>query len=79
MSSPQSNELGQIYVKLDIKTQILRYVSARSVARNSNCQNNTLCIGDLITLLNASALGFLLQLPMLLNENKDCGPLTLQL
>ena len=43
MSSSQSNELGQIYVKWDIKTQILRYVSARSVARNSNCPNSTLC------------------------------------
>ena len=42
-SSSQSNELGQIYVKWDIKTQILCYVSARSVARNSNCPNSTLC------------------------------------
>ena len=29
----QSNKLGQIYVKWYIKTQILRYVSACSVAR----------------------------------------------
>ena len=45
MSSSQSNKLGQIYVEWDIKTQILRYVSACSVARNSNCTNSTLCIG----------------------------------
>ena len=43
MSSSQWNELGKIYVKWDIKTQTLRYVSARSVARNSNCPNSTLC------------------------------------
>ena len=45
MSSSQSNKLGQIYVEWDIKTEILRYVSACSVARNSNCPNSTLCIG----------------------------------
>ena len=43
MSSSQSNKLGQIYVEWDIKTQILRYVSACSVARNSNCPMYTLC------------------------------------
>ena len=46
MSSSQSNKLGQIYVEWDIKTEILRYVSACSVARNSNCPNSTLCIGE---------------------------------
>ena len=35
-----------MYVKWDIKTQILRYVSARSIARNSNCPNSTLCTGE---------------------------------
>ena len=44
MSSSQSNKLGQIYVEWDIKTQILRYVSACSVVRNSNCTNSTFCI-----------------------------------
>ena len=47
MSSSQSNKLGQIYVEWDIKTEILRYVSACSVARNSNCPNSTLCSGAL--------------------------------
>ena len=45
MSSSQSNKLGQIYVEWDIKTQILRYVSACLVARNSNCTMYTLCSG----------------------------------
>ena len=39
------NKLGQIYVEWDIKTEILRYVSACSVARNSNCTMYTLCTG----------------------------------
>ena len=33
----------------DIKTQILRYVSACLVARYSNCPNSALCIGGVIT------------------------------
>ena len=46
MFTSQSNKLGQIYVEWDIKTEILRYVSACSVARNSNCPNSTLCTGE---------------------------------
>ena len=48
MSSSQSNKPGQIYVEWDIKTQILRYVSACSVARNSCCPNSTLCSVSLL-------------------------------
>ena len=43
----QSNKLGQIYVKWYIKTQILRYVSACSIARKTYCPNSTLCNGPI--------------------------------
>ena len=52
MSSSQSNKLGQIYVEWDIKTEILRYVSACSVARNSNCPMYTLCSGVCLLSVN---------------------------
>ena len=68
MSSSQSNKLGQIYVEWDIKTEILRYVSACSVARNSNCPMYTLCSGapnlspEAQTALTTSLLGLTLKL-----------------
>ena len=64
MSSSQSNKLGQIYVEWDIKTQILRYVSACSVARNSNCTMYTLCI----------ALGMDFRIHVLLWSSTDTFP-----
>ena len=43
MFSFQPNKLGQIYVKWNIKTQILRYVSACSFGRKTYCTKYTLC------------------------------------